>query len=326
MRIEHSFPVNKERRNSFKTMKYKDYYKILGVARDAKPEDIKKAYRRLARKYHPDVSKEAGAEESFKEVNEANEVLSDPEKRSAYDQLGSYQPGQDFRPPPGWAGRGGGGSAGGDFSGADFSDFFSQMFGGGMGGGMGGSSRRRAPPRGQDLEASLTLTLDEAFHGCEKHLDVTGSGGPHNVKLRVPAGSLSGNRLRLTGKGQASPMGGAAGNLLLTLEIAPHPMYRLEGKDIYLDTPIATWEAALGNTLTVPTLAGNLRLKVPPGARSGQKLRLTGRGMPAPDGAGDFYVQLQITLPPTLSDEELALYKSLQTVSTFDPRPNFPRD
>ncbi|OYY92874.1 MAG: hypothetical protein B7Y41_14035 [Hydrogenophilales bacterium 28-61-23] len=302
-------------------MKYKDYYKILGVPRDAKPEDVKKAYRRLARKYHPDVSKETGAEESFKDVNEANDVLSDPEKRSAYDQLGYYQPGQDFRPPPGWAGRGGA-SAGGDFSGMDFSDLFAQMFGGAR----GGSGHRHAPPRGQDLEATLTLSLEEAFHGCEKHLDVPGSGGQRNVKLRVPAGSLPGKRLRLTGKGQASPMGGPAGNLLLTLEVAPHAQYRLEGKDIYLDTPIAPWEAALGCTLTVPTLAGNLRLKVPAGARGGQKLRLTGRGMPVPEGVGDFYVQLQIVLPPTLSDEERALYEGLQAASSFDPRPDFPRD
>jgi curved DNA-binding protein len=302
-------------------MKYKDYYKILGVERDAKAEDIKKAYRRLARKYHPDVSKEAGAEEKFKEVNEANDVLSDPEKRSTYDQLGSYQPGQDFRPPPDWAGRGGGFSGGGDFS-----DFFAQMFGGGAEMGGRGHRRSRAAPRGQDVEASLTLTLEEAFHGCEKHINLAAASGQRSVKLRVPAGSLSGQRLRLAGKGELSAMGGAAGNLLLTLQIAPHKLYRLEGKDIYLDTPIAPWEAALGCTLTVPTLAGNLRLKVPAGARSGQKLRLTGRGMPSSEGTGDFYVQLQIVLPPTLSDEERALYERLQSLSTVSLRPVFPTD
>jgi curved DNA-binding protein len=305
-------------------MKYKDYYQILGVARDAKQEDIKKAYRRLARKYHPDVSKESGAEEKFKDVNEANDVLSDAEKRSAYDQLGYYQPGQDFRPPPGWAGRKGGFSGGADASGMDFSDLFSQMFGSEMGG--RGHRHSRAAPRGQDVEASLTLTLEEAFHGCEKQINLSSASGQHSVKMRVPAGTLSGKRLRLTGKGEASPMGGAVGNLLLTLQVAPHPLYRLEGKDIYLDTPITPWEAALGGGLSVPTLAGNLRLKIPVGARSGQKLRLTGRGMPAADGTGDFYVQLQIVLPPTLTDEERALYEGLRELSNFNPRPAFPSE
>lgn len=306
-------------------MKYKDYYKILGVPRDAKPEDIKKAYRRLARKFHPDVSKETGAEEKFKEVNEANDVLSDSEKRAAYDQLGYYQPGQEFRPPPGWAGRSGHSAGGADFSGMDFSDFFSQMFGADMGGMSGhGHRRSRAAPRGQDVEAVLTLTLEEAFQGCEKQIDLAAASGHANVKLRVPAGALPGKRLRLNGKGQRSPMGGAAGDLLLTLQIAAHPLYRLEGKDIYLDTPIAPWEAALGCTLTVPTLSGNLRLKVPAGARSGQKLRLAGRGMPVSEGAGDFFVQLQIVLPPSLSDAERELYERLQSLSDFNPRPSFP--
>ena len=311
-------------------MEYKDYYKILGVPRDAKAEDIKKAYRRLARKYHPDVSKETGAEEKFKDVNEANDVLGDPEKRSAYDQLGYYQPGQDFRPPPNWGGRGGRASGGADFSGMDFSDFFSQMFGDMGGGHPGGGHRRARPPqRGQDVEATLTLTLEEAFHGCEKQINLQGGGhaaGQSSVKMRIPAGSMPGQRLRLTGKGQPSTTGGAAGNLLLTLQIAPHALYRLEGKDIYLDTPIATWEAALGSTLTVPTLSGNLRLKVPAGARSGQKLRLGGRGMPAGDGAGDFFVLLQIVLPPVLNDEEREVYERLQRISTFNPRPAFPAD
>lgn len=306
-------------------MKYKDYYKTLGVARDAKTEDIKKAYRRLARKYHPDVSKEVGAEESFKAVNEANDVLSDPEKRRAYDQLGHYQPGQDFRPPPGWGGRS---ASGAGASGMDFSDFFAQMFGADMGGHAGSHSnahrRQRAAPRGQNVEATLSLTLEEAFHGCEKQIDLAAASGQRSVKMRVPAGSLSGQRLRLSGKGQPSPMGGAAGDLFLALQVAPHALYRLEGKDIYLDTPVLPWEAALGLTLTIPTLAGDRRLKVPAGARNGQKLRLAGRGMPSNDGAGDFYVQLQIVLPPTLSDEERALYESLRALSSFNPRPAFP--
>jgi len=307
-------------------MKYKDYYKTLGVPRDAKPEEIKKAYRRLARKYHPDVSKESSAEERFKEVNEANEVLGDPEKRSAYDQLGSsYRPGQEFRPPPGWGGRAGF-SGQGDAAGMDFSDLFAQMFGAERAAGMSGAGRRRAPQRGQDVEATLTVTLDEAFHGCEKQITLSGGGAQRSVKLRIPAGSMPGKRLRLAGKGNPSPMGGASGDLLLTLQLNPHALYRLEGKDIYLDMPIAPWEAALGCTLTVPTLSGNLRLKVPANARSGQKLRLTGRGMPTSEGTGDFFVQLLIVLPPTLSDEEKSLYERLQSISSFNPRPTFPSE
>jgi len=307
-------------------MKYKDYYQSLGVARDASKEDIKKAYRRLARKYHPDVSKEAGAEEKFKEVNEANEVLSDPEKRAAYDQLGtSYRPGQDFRPPPGWAGS----AAGGDFAGADFSDIFSQLFGARK---QAGGSRRHgfqsggAAPGGEDVEASLTLTLEEAYHGVEKHLSLSAQDGTRDVKLRVPAGALPGKRLRVSGKGQRSPYGGAAGDLYLVIQIAPNARYRLDNKDIYLDTPIAPWEAALGTAITVPTLNGNVRVKVPAGTRSGQKLRLSGRGMPVTGGAGDFYVQLQVVLPATLSDAERALYEQLAKLADFDPRPDFPKE
>lgn len=307
-------------------MKYKDYYQCLGVSRDAKTEDIKKAYRRLARKYHPDVSKEAGAEEKFKEVNEAHDVLSDPEKRAAYDQLGYYQPGQDFRPPPGWGGRAGGGGAG-DFSGMDFSDLFSQLFGGehGMGGRRPHGFRGHAPQRGQDVEARLTLTVEEAFHGAEKQVNLAGSGHERGVNLKIPAGTLPGKRLRLAGKGRSSPHGGPAGDLYLNIELAPHTLYRLDGADIYLDTPIMPWEAALGATLLVPTLTGDVRLKIAPGARSGQKLRLSGRGMPDPKGKGDFYVLLQIVVPSELTEEERALYEKLAALSTFDPRPTFPK-
>ncbi len=296
-------------------MKYKDYYQILGVARDASKEDIKKAYRRLARKFHPDVSKETGAEEKFKDVNEANEVLGDTEKRAAYDQLGSYRPGQDFRPPPGWGGAGGA---------TDFSDLFSQLFGGRKSSGRGHAGAGMPP--GQDVEASLTLTLEEAFHGVEKHLSLSADQGTRDVKLRVPPGALPGKRLRVPGKGQRSPYGGGAGNLYLVIQIAPHPRYRLEGQDICLDTPISPWEAALGTAITVPTLNGNVRVKVPAGSRSGQKLRLPGRGMPGTEGAGNFIVQLQVVLPTSLSDAERALYEQLSRLSDFDPRPDFPKD
>lgn len=300
-------------------MKYKDYYQILGVPRDASTEEIKKAYRRLARKYHPDVSQEAGAEEKFKEVNEANDVLSDKDKRAAYDQLGFYRPGQDFRPPPGWGERFGGGQGGAEFAGADFSDLFSQLFGGGGSHGF----RGRSAPKGHDVEASVSLTLEEAFHGVEKQIHVAGAG---TVRFRVPAGALPGKRLRLAGKGQTSPYGGHSGDLYLQIQIAPHNRYRLEGKDIFLDTPIAPWEAALGASLQVPTLTGNIRIKVPPGTRSGKKLRLPGKGMPARDGAGDFYVQIQMVLPTHLSEEAKALLQQLESVCEFDPRPDFPKN
>lgn len=299
-------------------MKYKDYYQTLGVARDASKDEIKKAYRRLARKFHPNVSKETGAEEKFKAVNEANDVLSDPEKRAAYDQLGSnYRPGHEFRPPPGW---------GGGQSGADFSDLFSQLFGGRGQAGPGRRPGARAAMPGQDIEATLSLTLEEAFHGVEKHLTLSLPSGPREVKLRVPAGALPGKRLRLAGKGQTSPHGGPPGDLYLAIQIAPHARFRLEQKDIYLETPITPWEAALGTAFAVPTLSGDLHLKIPAGARSGQKLRLPKRGMPSADGAGDFLVQLQVVVPPNLSDTERELYRQLSELSAFDPRPDFPKE
>jgi curved DNA-binding protein len=306
------------------TMKYKDYYQLLGVPRGASAEDIKKAYRRLARKYHPDVSKEPGAEEKFKDVNEAHDILGDPTKRAAYDQLGNYRPGQDFRPPPGWGGRAEGGA---DFAGMDFSDLFSQFFGGGHG---GGSRRSQGfhpghAPRGQDVEARLSVSLEDAFHGVEKQIDLPGAGDGRNIKLRVPAGTLPGKRLRLAGKGHVSRFGGHPGDLYLNIEIAPHPLYRLEGADICLDTPIAPWEAALGTSILVPTPGGNVRIRIPPGARGGQKLRLPGRGMPAPEGHGDFFAILQVVMPDQPNEAARALFRQLEKECAFDPRPAFPK-
>lgn len=298
-------------------MKYKDYYKILGVDRKASADEIKKAYRRLARKFHPDVSKETSAEEKFKDVNEANDVLSDPEKRAAYDQLGYYQPGQDFRPPPDWGQRFGQQSFdSSNLGGMDFGDLFSQLFGA-----QGASAGFRGMARGRDLEAEVGITLEEAFHGTERSLAVAGN---PSVKVRIPPGIQSDRRLRVPGKGGQSPHG-KAGDLFLSVRIIPHALYRLEGRDIYLDTPIAPWEAALGTSIEVPTLSGKVRLKVPAGARSGQKLRLTGRGMPEGRAAGDFYVQLQITLPVELSDEERTLYEQLARLARGDPRAHFPK-
>lgn len=308
-------------------MKYKDYYKILGVGRGAQADEIKKAYRKLARKYHPDVSKEPEAEERFKEVNEANDVLSDPEKRAAYDQLGSYQSGQEFRPPPGWGERFGGGFGGADMGGMDFSDMFAQMFGGMHGArGFGGAQGFRGATKGRDVEASLNIGLEEAFRGCERSLNLSEPRqAARTVNVRIPAGALPGMRLRVPGKGGHGAHG-QAGDLYLNIEVAPHELYRLDGKDIVLETPIMPWEAALGTTITVPTLSGSVRLKVPAGARSGQKLRLAGKGMPSAKGAGNFYVLLQIVLPSEASEEEKKLYEQLRALSSFDPRPQFPKD
>ncbi len=316
-------------------MQYKDYYKILGVERTASDEEIKKAYRKLARKYHPDVSKEKDAEEKFKEVNEANEVLSDPEKRKAYDQLGYYQPGQDFRPPPGWEQQFGHGAQF-DFSGMDFGDLFAQMFGGGMGAGMGGGRRRSQgfgggfAQAGQDFEMNLEITLEEAYSGAEKTLQVevpepSPQGFmvrvPNTIKLRVPKGATDGQRLRVPGKGGSGMHGGRAGDLYLNIRVAPHRWFKPSGHDLYLDVPLTPWEAALGATVEIPTMEGSVRLKVKPGSRSGQKMRLAGKGLPIPkNGHGDLYAVFQIVTPPELSARERELFEELAKESKFNPR------
>lgn len=309
-------------------MQYKDYYKVIGVERTASEEEIKKAYRKLARKYHPDVSKEKNAEEKFKEVNEANDVLSDPEKRKAYDQLGYYQPGQDFRPPPGWEQQFGHGGAHFDFSGMDFSDMFAQMFGGGMGGG-----RRRGhafAQAGQNFEMNLEITLEEAYAGVEKTLQVEvpepGPQGlmtrvPKTIKLRVPKGATDGQRLRVPGKGGSGSHGGRAGDLYLNIRIAPHPWFKPSGHDLAIDVPLTPWEAALGATVEIPTLEGKVRLKVKGGSRSGQKMRLAGKGLPKPkDGHGDLYAVFQVVTPPELTERERDLFEELAKESEFNPR------
>jgi len=320
-------------------MEYRDYYKILGVARTATVDEIKKTYRRLARKYHPDVSKEKDAEARFKEVQEAYEVLKDPEKRAAYDQLGSnWQQGQQFRPPPDWAsgfefrGRPSAGQAE-DFEGG-FSDFFSSLFGGGgespfgrAGYAQGGASRRRA---GRDSQARIDLDLEEAFQGGARTFELqrpqVGPDGTvqlrnHTVKVTIPRGVTHGQRLRLTGQGETAPGGGRAGDLYLEIHIRPHRMFQLEGRDISLSLPIAPWEAALGATVTVPTLGGSVEMRIPPGAQSGQKLRLRGRGLPG-DPPGDQTVQLKIVTPPANTPEAKALYEQMRKELAFDPRAN----
>jgi curved DNA-binding protein len=317
-------------------MQYKDYYKVLGVERSASEAEVKKAYRKLARKYHPDVSKEKNAEEKFKEVNEANDVLSDPEKRKAYDQLGYYQPGQDFRPPPDWEQQFGQGGAHFDFSGMDFGDMFAQMFGGGMGAADG---RRRSrghgfgggfAQSGQDFEMNLEITLEEAYAGVEKTLQVevpepSPQGFmvrvPKTIKLRVPKGATEGQRLRVPGKGGSGVHGGHAGDLYLNIRIAPHPWFKPSGHDLSIDVPLTPWEAALGATVEIPTLEGKVRLKVKAGSRSGQKMRLAGKGLPKPkNGHGDLYAVFQIATPPELTERERGLFEELAKESNFNPR------
>jgi len=309
-------------------MQYKDYYKILGVERGAAEADIKKAYRKLARKYHPDVSKEKDAEEKFKAVNEANDVLSDQEKRAAYDQLGQHKPGQNFRPPPGWEQQFGQGAPSGDM---DFGDLFSQMFGGGMGGAAHGRRGERSfAQAGQDFEMALEITLEEAYEGGEKTLQIevpepSAQGFmvrvPRTIKVRIPKGATDGQRLRLPGKGGSGTHGGKAGDLYLRIAFLPHAWFKPDGHDLNLDVPLTPWEAALGAQVEIPTLTGKVRLKVKPGTRSGQKTRLTGKGLPKTNDAfGDLYCVFQIATPEVLSDEERKLFEELQQTSTFNPR------
>ena len=292
-------------------MEYKDYYKILGVARDASQDEIKKAYRKLARKYHPDVSKEANAEDKFKEVGEAYEVLRDEQKRAQYDQFGSnYRHGQSFNPPPGWDDHAG-------FSGGNFSSFFENMFGGmgGMGGGMGDNFFAR----GEDVNAKITISLEDAFNGATKTIRrPAGASQSGTINVKIPAGIASGKKIRLSGQGKSGG-GGKSGDLYLEVNVAPHRYFRLEEKDVYLDLPIAPWEAALGAKVTVPTLAGKINLTIPAGARSGQKMRLKGRGLPGKE-PGDEFVVLQIIVPPADSDKAKKLYQQMAEEMAFNPR------
>jgi curved DNA-binding protein len=318
-------------------VKYKDYYATLGVARDAKAEDIKKAYRKLAQKFHPDVSKDAKGEEKFKEIAEAYQTLKDPEKRAAYDQLGSaYRPGQDFRPPPDWekqfrdsAGQEGGFS----FDDLDLSDLFEGLSARSPRGARARSSMRMP---GADYEVPVRLSLEDALRGTEVDLnlsmpEVDAQGTPRHVpksiKARIPKGATDGQRLRLRGQGGKGMNGGRDGDLYLNIELQPHPLFRPSGHDLYLDLPLAPWEAALGTTIEVPTLDGAVNLKIPPGTTAGRKLRLGKKGLPKPGGGeGDLYALVQIVNPPALGERERELFKELSEVSRFDPRGHFARE
>jgi len=311
-------------------MEYKDYYRVLDVGRDASQDEIKRAYRKLARKYHPDVSDEPDAEERFKELQEAYEVLKDPEKRAAYDQLGrNWKQGQDFDPPPGWDT--GFEFSGGGFSGADasrFSDFFESLFGG-VSGGFGSASRGGGPATrgGRDHHARIAVDLEDAFHGAERTITLRmpqlDAGGhvverEHKLNVKIPRGIRPGQQIRLTGQGGNGP-DGRTGDLYLTVEFKPHRLYRVEGKDLFLELPIAPWEAALGATVKVPTPAGAVDMTVPAGSRGGQKLRLKGRGLPGKP-AGDLYAVLRVAVPPADNDRARALYRQMREELDFDPR------
>ena len=302
-------------------MKYKDYYRVLGVERSAAEDDIKKAYRKLARKYHPDVSKEPNAKEKFQEVSEAYETLRDKEKRAAYDSLGSgFRAGQDFRPPPDWFDRFGAGR-GEDLGGVDLSDLFESLGAFGRATGFGRARRggTMAFP-GEDYEVSVRLTLEEAYRGAERQVQF----GGRSFTARVPRGATDGQRLRLRGKGGPGMNGGPPGDLYLQISLTPHPLYRVSGHDLNLEVPLAPWEAALGAQIEIPTMEGRVTLKVPAGSRAGQKLRLAGKGLPKPgSGAGDLYAELTIAVPATLTDREKKLYEELRAVSHFDPRARF---
>jgi len=304
-------------------MDYKDYYEVLGVAKTASKDEIKKSYRKLARQYHPDINQEPGAEDKVKEVNEAYEVLKNKEKRAAYDQMGAD-----------WNSGGAGGWAGGrgsqGFSGNDFSDFFESVFSQQHGGGQGGFGQRqqRAPAKGEDQSLSLEITVEEAFNGGEKMIQlpvkntVNQFGVPEFKKLKVaiPKGSGKGKKIRLGGQGHASPEGGKDGDLILELSIKKHPLYEVDGHNIILKCPLTPWEAALGTTVNIPTLAGSVGLKIAKNSKSGQKLRLKGRGLPNKSGSGDQYVEILIQNPVVESNDDIAAYENLKSQFHFNPR------
>ncbi len=309
-------------------MEFKDYYQIMGVQRDATQDEIKRAYRKLARKYHPDVSKEPDAEQRFKEVGEAYEVLKDPEKRAAYDQLGAnWKAGQDFRPPPEWDQ--GFEFHGGGFTGVDasqFSDFFESLFGRGFA--PGGRGRAEFHARGEDAYAKVLIDLEDAYQGASRALTLKvselGPDGRPRVKertlnVRIPKGVRQGQHIRLAGQGDPGIGQGTAGDLYLEIEFRPHPFYHVEGRDVFVDLPLAPWEMALGATVKAPTPGGTVDLKVPPGSAAGRKLRLKGRGIPG-SPPGDLYVVLRVVLPPADSEAAKQAYKAMAGALHFNPR------
>lgn len=311
-------------------MDFKDYYDIMGLDRNASEAEIKRAYRKLARKYHPDVSKETDAEARFKELGEAYAVLKDPEKRAAYDQLGAnWKAGQDFQPPPDW--NAGFEFSGGDFSagaGAAYSDFFESLFGGGFGSAHADGRRTGFHARGEDHHAKVMIDLESAFQGATREItlrtpEVDSSGhvttSQRTLTVKIPKGVRQGQRIRLSGQGSPGTGEAPAGDLYLEIEFKPHRVFRVEGRDVYFDLPITPWEAALGATVTAPTPGGPVELKIPPGTTSGRKLRLQKRGIPGTP-PGDLYAILSITVPRADSDSAKQLYRQMEKELGYDPR------
>jgi curved DNA-binding protein len=304
---------------------FRDYYEALGVPRDASPEDIRSAYRRLARQYHPDVNKEPDAEDRFKEISEAYEVLRDPEKRQRYDRLGAnWRAGDDVSGSAGFGGAGGPGGFGTrdvqfDFGGGDFSDFFDGLFGGARRGGRA-SGFNGFSTRGSDSEAILELSLEEAARGGRRRISL-GDGRDYDVN--IPAGVVNGQRIRLAGEGGSGAGRGPSGDLFLRVRIRPHPRFRLEGRDLHVQLPVTPSEAVLGATVPAPTLDGTARVKVPEGSSSGRRLRLRGQGFPNPNGSpGDLYATVRIMVPKRPTADERRLFEQLAETSDFDPRRN----
>lgn len=328
------------------SVKFQDYYKTLGVSRNASQTDINKAYRQLARKYHPDVNKNPDAEEKFKQIGEAYAVLKDPDTRKKYDALGAnWKAGQDFSPPPGWEGThfefrtGPGGAQGFDFGVGEaggFSDFFKSIFGGfGGGGGFRGAGRSAAQAsnfasKGQDHEAEITITLDDAYRGTKKKIafeatetDPRGflQRSMKNYEVKIPAGIRDGGRIRLAGQGGKAPGSRKAGDLYLRIRIAPHPVFRVRSDDVECDVPITPWEAALGGKVQVATLDGPVTMTLPEGTSTGKRMRLRGKGLPTKNGSrGDLYAVVKIVVPDRIPKKERDLYEKLKKASSFNPR------
>jgi curved DNA-binding protein len=298
-------------------VEYKDYYAVLGVARDASQDEIRRAYRKLAREYHPDLNQESDAEERFKEVGEAYEVLSDPDKRDRYDRLGTQwrareraSGGGDFEDF--FDRQGFGDDVHVEFGGGDFSEFFDRLFG------DGAAARASGPLRGLDREAMLELSLEDALTGGRRRLSLEDG---RSINVNIPAGVREGQRIRLADQGAAGRDGGPSGDLYLHVQLKPHPTFRRRGDDLDLDLAVAPWEAALGATVPVPTLTGTAQVRVPAGSSSGRRLRLRGRGLPKQGGGhGDLHATVRITVPKHLSEEERDLFEKLAEVSKFDPR------
>lgn len=311
-------------------MEYQDYYKILGVGKNASADDIKKQYRRMAHKYHPDISKEKDAEAEFKRVKEAYEVLKDPAKRKAYDQLGQRQSGQQFTPPPNWDFKDFRESTGGwreqpmDENG--FSEFFENLFGQGA---AFQHQQRPRPRRGSDQHSKITITLEEAYKGTHRIIQlqeptIDPSTGQviyqtRNLDVKVPAGVIKGQQIRLAGQGSSGLGNGPKGDLYLEIDIAEHPLFTLKARDVYMNLPVTPWEAALGGIVEAPTLAGNVKLTIPANSQNGAQLRLKGRGLPN-HPPGDQFVMLTIAIPKPQNEQQKELYRKMAEIMPYNPR------